>query len=83
MDLASLLSQLDYTSNGPRFYDPYIMQVSSGRLCGRGQGTTGEEGRQRGEEGGRETGPMSYDPYIMHCSPWSAVFQGSRDQGGQ
>jgi hypothetical protein len=27
IDLASLLSQLDYTSNGPRFYDPYIMQV--------------------------------------------------------
>lgn len=27
IDLVSLLSQLDYTSNGPRFYDPYIMQV--------------------------------------------------------
>lgn len=31
IDLALLLSQLDYTSNGPRFYDPYIMQV---RCCG-------------------------------------------------
>jgi hypothetical protein len=27
IDLASLLSQLDYSSNGPKFYDPYIMQV--------------------------------------------------------
>lgn len=29
IDLASLLAQLDYTSNGPRFYDPFIMQVCS------------------------------------------------------
>jgi len=27
VDLSDLLSQLDYSSNGPRFYDPYIMQV--------------------------------------------------------
>jgi hypothetical protein len=30
IDLASLLSQLDYSSNGPKFYDPYIMQVRDG-----------------------------------------------------
>jgi hypothetical protein len=27
VDLSTLLAQLDFSSNGPRFYDPYIMQV--------------------------------------------------------
>lgn len=34
IDLASLLSQLDYSSNGPKFYDPYIMQVRGLRVVG-------------------------------------------------
>lgn len=29
IDLNALLSRLDYSSNGPRFYDAYIMQVCS------------------------------------------------------
>jgi hypothetical protein len=27
VDLGDLLSQLDYSSNGHRFYDPYVVQV--------------------------------------------------------
>lgn len=27
IDLTSILAQTDYSSNGPRFYDPYLVQV--------------------------------------------------------
>lgn len=27
IDLSGLLAQLDFSSNGPRFYDPYLLQV--------------------------------------------------------
>lgn len=29
VDLSALLAQLDYSSNGPRFYDPYLQQASA------------------------------------------------------
>jgi hypothetical protein len=28
IDLSGLLAQLDFSSNGPRFYDPYLLQVT-------------------------------------------------------
>jgi hypothetical protein len=43
VDLGALLSQLDYSSNGPRFYDPYIVQVRGHILCTQAAAANPEE----------------------------------------